>query len=161
MSGPTPRNINTLPQATDADLFDLLILRQFDIDNVWRDKKMTLSTLQQVIAADSIPWIEVTATSQVMAVWGKYVANNAVMVSLALPTVAAFGTELEVKGMGDGGWIVTQAAGQRINFGVESSTVGITGSLASGQIRDAVRLVCVVANTVWDVVSSQGNINVN
>lgn len=161
MSGPTPRNINTLPQANEASLFDLMILRQFDIDSVWRDKKMTLELLQQTIAGASLPWIEVTSTSQTMSAWGKYVANNAVMVSLALPTSADFGTELEIKGMGDGGWIVTQAAGQQINFGVASSTVGVTGSLSSGQIRDAVRLVCVVADTVWDVVSSQGNINVN
>lgn len=161
MSGPTPRNINTLPEATEASLFDLLILRQFDIDSVWRDKKLTVATLQEAIGGNALPWIEVNSTSQVMAVWGKYVANNAVMVSLSLPTSAAFGTELEVKGMGDGGWIITQAAGQQINYGVESSTVGVTGSLSSGQIRDAVRLVCTVADTVWDVVSSQGNINVN
>lgn len=160
MSGPTPRNINTLPEADSASLFDLLILRQFDIDSVWRDKKMTLQTLQNTIAADAIPWIDVSATTQAMLVWGKYVANNAALVTLSLPSVADFGTEIEVKGMGNGGWIITQAIGQQINYGVSTTTLGVSGSLASSQIRDAVRLVCVVANTVWDVVSSQGNLNV-
>lgn len=103
------------------------------------------------------PWIEVTGTSQAMSAWKKYIANNASAVSFSLPAIAAVGTEIEVKGMGAGGWIITQDVGQSINYGLNSTTVGASGLMQSTSVRDAVRLVCIEANTTWDVVSSMGN----
>lgn len=107
------------------------------------------------------PWINVSGTSQAMAIWNKYVANNASLVTFTLPTSAGFGTEIEVMGNGAGGWIISQAVGQSITYGNTSTTIGVSGSLASDNVKDAVRLVCVVANTTWNVASSQGNITVS
>ncbi len=107
------------------------------------------------------PWIDVPGTTQAMAPWKKYVANNAGLVTFSLPATAAFGTEIEVMGNGAGGWIISQAAGQSINYGIASTTIGVSGSIASDDSKDSVRLVCVVANTTWNVASSQGNITVS
>jgi hypothetical protein len=62
--------------------------------------------------------------------------------------------------MGAGGWTITQNANGVIHFGNKSSTVGVGGSLASVHIRDAVELICCVANNEWNVISSVGNLTV-
>lgn len=50
MSGPLPRNINTLPAATEANDSDLLILRQFDGVSAWQDKKISIGTIKPLLA---------------------------------------------------------------------------------------------------------------
>lgn len=161
MSGPTPRNINQLTEATEANDIDLMILRQYDGIGEWQDKRVSIDTLRTAVSGGRTPWTNITGVSQAMVAWGKYIANNAAPVEFTLPTTAALGTELEVLGSGSGGWVILQGANQQINYGTESSTLGATGSLASDEVRSALRLVCVVADLIWDVVSSQGNINVN
>jgi len=104
-------------------------------------------------------WNNVTGTSASMAVNNGYIANNAGLVTLTLPVTASVGRTIEVAGNGAGGWSIAQNAGQSINYGIVSTTVGVGGSLASTQRYNAVKLVCVVANTTWNVVSSQGNLN--
>lgn len=54
MSGPLPRNINTLPAATEANDTDLLILRQFDGVSAWQDKKISIGTIKPFLAEVSI-----------------------------------------------------------------------------------------------------------
>lgn len=104
--------------------------------------------------------INVTGTSATMVANNLYIANNAGLVTLTLPATAAQGTILEIVGNGAGGWLIAQNAGQSINDGISSTTVGATGSLASTQRYNALRLVCVLANTTWNVVSSQGNFTI-
>jgi hypothetical protein len=87
----------------------------------------------------------------------KYVANNgATLSTFTLPATAAFGSEIEIAGASSGGWTITQQAGQSINNGNLITTVGVGGSLSSTNQNDYVRLVCIVADTTWNVISSIG-----
>ena len=108
----------------------------------------------------SFTWNEETGTSASMAVNNGYIANNAGLVTLTLPTTAAVGDVVRVVGKGAGGWKIAQNAGETIYFGVSTTTTGVGGSLDSTEDRDAVELVCVTANDDWTVLSSIGNISI-
>lgn len=104
------------------------------------------------IAATAIPgvsWTNVTGTSQAMAADGGYVANNSGLVTLTLPTTAAFGTIQYIQGFGSGGWTIAQNAGQQIIIGNTLSTSGIGGNVSSTNQYDSLVLLCVTANTTW------------
>jgi hypothetical protein len=110
------------------------------------------------ISAAGLTWTEVTGTSQSAAVNSGYICNNASLVTVTIPTTAAVGDIVRVVGKGAGGWLIAQNASEVIHFGNVDTTTGVGGSLASTHRRDAIELVCVVANTEWNVVSVQGNI---
>ena len=105
-----------------------------------------------------LPWTDVTGTTQAMSAEAGYLANNAGLVTLTLPATAAQFTSIFVAGNGAGGWVIAQQAAQQINFDGISSTSGTGGSLASTNRYDCVQLLCVVANTTWNVINSIGNI---
>ncbi len=97
----------------------------------------------------AFPWTEVTGTSQPMLPNNGYIANNAALVTLALPATAVLGDKLEVIGKGAGGWTISQAASQQIHIGANSTAVGIGGSVSSQNQYDSLTLICTVANTTW------------
>lgn len=105
-----------------------------------------------------VPWIDQTATSVTMTAGTGYFADNAGLVTLTLPATVSLGATFEVSALGAGGWLIAQNAGQSIRFGIDTTTVGVGGSLASTQTGDSVKLVCSVANTTFQVVSAVGNI---
>ena len=112
-------------------------------------------------AGAGFTWSVITA-DQTAAVNNGYICNKGSALLLALPTTSAAGTVIEVTGINTAlGWKVTQAAGQQIFFGTSSTTSGATGYLQSTNIRDSIKMVCVVANLTWNVLSSVGNITVN
>lgn len=96
-----------------------------------------------------IGWTEVTGTTQAMVADNGYVANNGGLVTLTLPATAAFGTAISLIGKGAGGWLIAQNAGQNIQIGSSSSSVGVGGSVASTNRFDAISLICTTANTTW------------
>lgn len=112
------------------------------------------------IAPTQLQWVEVTGTSQAMAINTGYIANNAGLVTLTLPSTAAVGDIVRVTGKGAGGWRMAQNAGQSINFGSLTTTTGAGGRLDSNNDYDSVELVCITADTVFNVLSSQGVISV-
>lgn len=118
----------------------------------------TVTISSTAVSAQS--WVLVTTTTESMAVNTGYVADNSALVTLTLPATAAFGARLTVTGIGSGGWSIAQNSGQTIYFGTSTTTTGATGSLSSTQIRDTIDLVCVIANTSWNVINSVGNITV-
>lgn len=105
-----------------------------------------------------LPYTNVTSTSQTMVANNAYGANNVALVTFTLPVTAAVGTELEVSYVGTGGWAIAQNSGQFIRYGIFTTTTGVGGSLSSSDAGDNVVLKCVVANTTWNVKSSQGNL---
>jgi hypothetical protein len=107
-----------------------------------------------------LAWVEVTGTTQSAAVNTGYITNNASLVTVTLPSTAALGEVIRVTGEGAGGWSLAQNAGQTVHFGNQSTTTGAGGSLASSHRRDTVELVCVTANTDFNVLSSIGNITI-
>lgn len=114
----------------------------------------------QAAVAQLIPWTDVTGTSASMAIKNAYLADNAGLVTLALPAIAAQFSVVKVAGFGVGGWIVAQNAAQLIHFGSATTTTGVTGSLASTNRYDCCTLICVVANTTWTVLDSVGTLTV-
>jgi len=118
-------------------------------------------TLSLQTAASGIAWSVITG-DQTAAVNNGYICNKGSALLLALPTTSAVGAIIEVTGINTAlGWKVTQAAGQQIFFGTTSTTSGATGFLQSTATRDSIRMVCVVANLTWNVLSSVGNITVS
>lgn len=105
-------------------------------------------------------WNDVTGTSQAAAADNGYQANNAALVTITLPVTAAQFSIISISGLGAGGWLVAQNAGQSIIYGTSTSTVGAGGSIASTNRYDTVELLCVVADTTWKVISGTGSITV-
>lgn len=107
-----------------------------------------------------ITWNTVSGTSQSAAVNNGYITNNANLVTVTLPSTASVGDMVEIAGKGAGGWKVAQNSGQVIHMDGVDSTTGTGGSLASTIRYDAVRLLCITANTDWLVLSGIGNLTV-
>lgn len=104
-----------------------------------------------------------TTVNAGMVVANGYVANKAGLLTMTLPATAAIGDMLAITGINTAvGWRIAQNANQQIFFGDQSTTVGVGGYIEATAIRDSVELVCVVAgaSTVWNVISSIGNITV-
>ena len=112
-------------------------------------------------AGGGLTWTVVTGTSQSAAVNNGYIANNAGLVTVTLPATSAVGDMVAVTGINNAtGWKIAQKAGNQIFFGTSSTTSGAGGSLASTNTRDVVYVVCMTANSTWNVVNSIGNITV-
>lgn len=107
-----------------------------------------------------ISWVDVVGTSQAMAINTGYIADNAALVTLTLPSTAAQGTVLRVAGNGAGGWLIAQGSGQSVKIGNQTTSTGAGGSLASTNRYDQLELLCVVANTTWVTIAGWGNITV-
>lgn len=98
--------------------------------------------------ASSIGWNVVT-TNQSMAVENGYIANAGGALVFTLPATAAVGTAIACINLNTGGFSIAQNAGQNIQIGSRSTTVGAGGSLASTAQGDSIYLVCAVANTTF------------
>ena len=121
---------------------------------------LTLSAGVPVWAPNTtFTWNVETGTSANMAVNNGYIANNAGTVTFTLPDSAAVGDIVRVTSI-QAAWSIAQNAGETIYFGSSSTTTGVGGSLTSTDTRDAIELVCVVANTDWQALSSIGNITI-
>jgi hypothetical protein len=105
-------------------------------------------------------WIEVTGTTQAMAVNTGYILNNAGLVTATLPSTAAVGDVMRLAGKGAGGWLMAQNAGQTVHFGSSDTTTGAGGSLASTDPSDTLEILCTTANTDFTILSSIGNLTV-
>lgn len=86
-----------------------------------------------------------------------YVCVGGGALVLPLPATAAQGDENEVVLDGAASWSITQGAGQRILYGNTQTTLGVGGSITSTSQGDSVRLLCVVDNLRWVVLSAVGN----
>ena len=97
------------------------------------------------------------AASQPMLTDNGYVCNGGAALVLNLPAVAAQGSEIEVYLDGAASWQIVQAAGQQILYGNTQTMFGVGGSITSTSQGDSVRMLCVVANLRWVVLSGCGN----
>jgi hypothetical protein len=111
----------------------------------------------QNAAAGGLTWNEETGTSVSMAVANAYILNNAALVTATLPATAAVGDLIRVTIKGAGLGKIAQNAGQTIHFGNMDSTTGAGGDITATAQWDAVELVCVTANTDFQVISSMGS----
>ena len=119
----------------------------------------TTWTWGQSGSGGGITWSIITA-DQSAVVDNGYICNKGTLLTLTLPTTAAVNTRIRLAGMNAGLWKIAQNASQKIHFGNVTTTTGTGGYLASVHARDAVELICVVADLEWNVISSIGNITV-
>jgi len=115
--------------------------------------------LTGAVLADAVSWSVITA-DQTAVINKGYFTNKATLLTLTLPSTAAVGSVLRVSGMTAGLWKVAQNASGVIHFGKTDTTVGAGGYIQSTLARDAVELICCVANNEWNVLSSVGNITI-
>lgn len=100
------------------------------------------------------------ATSPITASTGNgYITTGTT--SIALPTLAALGSAIDVISASDNLFTITQGASQLIRFGIITTTQGAGGTLVSQNNGDSIRLVCTSANTIFTVVSSVGTLTLN
>lgn len=112
------------------------------------------------LAANTMAWSREAGTSVAAAPNHGYVNTNAALTTITLPVTASLGTAIEIMGEGTAGWTIAQNAGQNIQYGNISTTIGVGGSLSSSNRYDTVRIICRLADTTWSVVSSVGVLNV-
>lgn len=113
-----------------------------------------------IAAPPLFPFTDVSGTSASMAINNAYTANNAGLVTLTLPSTAAYGSWVWVVGKGAGGWRIAQNAGQTIHYGNKVTTTGATGHLDSTLQYDSIMLICTITDTDWTCPGiAQGNID--
>ncbi len=125
------------------------------ITNVTFPTSGTLATVGQIIT-----WNDVASGTQALSVNQGYVTNNgASLVTYTLPLTSAEGSIIEISGKSAGGWIINYGAGQIIHVGNLATTV-TTGTLASSNQWDYAKLLCVTANTTWNLIGGVGNFTI-
>lgn len=112
------------------------------------------STLTISVSGSGLTWNSVPGTSSSMTSNNGYVPQNAGLTTLTLPATSAFGDYIAILGFGSGGWTIAQNAGQNIQIGSVSSTVGVGGSVSSQNRYDSLELICTVANTSWSALGA-------
>ena len=117
-------------------------------------------TIDLAAAGGGLTWSVETGAAKVMVVDEGYITNRGGGVSYTLPTTAAVGSVIRIAGLA-GLWSIVQNVGESINFGLFTTTVGAGGSLVATNANDAIEILCIVADTTWQVLSSIGNITVN
>jgi len=105
-------------------------------------------------------WSTVTAATQALIVGSGYIMNRGTLITATLPATAAVGQKIYCVGLGAGFFQIAQNAGQSIQHGAATTTVGVGGSLTSTGARDVVELLCVTANTTFRVINSIGTFTV-
>lgn len=103
-----------------------------------------------------VPWSRISA-NQTLLVNNGYICGSGGSLTLLLPPIAAVGDIIEITLNGATGFTITQSAGQSIRLGNQTTTAGIGGTLSSTAQGDSVRMVCVVANNTWNILSNMGN----
>jgi hypothetical protein len=107
----------------------------------------------------TVLWEAISADGSLAVNTGYYNTKASTLLTATLPTTAAAGSVIYLQGTAAANsWKIAQNAGQHIQYGTVSTTTGTGGYLASSNTNDGVMLLCVVANTTFQVVSSIGNI---
>jgi hypothetical protein len=104
-------------------------------------------------------WNEVTSATNPNSIVKEngYIPKGAGVVTFVLPATAAQGDCFKIAGYGNL-WTLTQNALQSISLGAQTSAVGVLGRVSASQVRDTIELVCVTANTEFQIVNSVGNL---
>lgn len=113
-------------------------------------------TITIATSASGFTWNDVSGTTQAAAVNNGYIISNASQTNVTLPATAAVGSVISIAGKGAAGWIMTANTGQVIHIGNQATSTA--GTLTSTNQWDCVSVVCVTANTTWNVTSAVGNI---
>ena len=117
------------------------------------------ATVSWVAPAQALAWVGISSAQTGVAGEGYYVTTG--NQALTLPSTAAVGTYIAIgAAKGATGWSIVQGAGQSIQYGSVSTTVGAGGSLASNAVGDVLWMLCTTADLTWLVLNSIGNITI-
>lgn len=108
-------------------------------------------------SASGFIWGE-QATDVTAAANHGYISTKGTQIIVTLPGTAAAGDVVRITSVGTAGWQLKAATGDTIQFGNLVTIAG--GYVESTDNHDAVEVVCVAANSAWQVVSSIGNLTV-
>lgn len=112
------------------------------------------------ITGTGILWTREAGAAVAMINNHGYINTNAGLTTFTLPVNASVGDVIEIAGESAGLFRIAQNAGQSIQMGLDSTTVGAGGSLTAVNRYNTIRMVCRVANTNWSVLSNIGVYNV-
>lgn len=137
------------------------IASSIQVDEIIDDDTMVTATASNLSTAKAIKVYvdnsiainitEVTGTTQAMAINNTYIANNAGLVTLTLPSTASLGDKVTVIGKGSGLYRIAQNASQTIYSGSSTTTTGITGYVDALDQYVSVTLICTTENNDWTV----------
>jgi hypothetical protein len=102
-----------------------------------------------------VPYTTASGTTQAAAVNTGYICTNSGACTVTLPATAAVGSIVGVSAATSGGFVLTANTGQTIKFLGQTSTSG--GSMTSAVQYDWMTVVCIVANTTWQVINASGS----
>lgn len=102
-------------------------------------------------------FVEVTSTPFTLLPGYRHFPNMATLCTLNLPATVAQGVTFLVNGKGVGGWRIGQNSGQTIHSAVDTTT-GTGGSVSSSARYDNVVIVCITANTDFEITSRNGSL---
>ncbi len=112
-----------------------------------------------ISSAGTARWLLISS-SQVLVSDTGYICIGGGALALALPAVSSLGDVIEITLDGATSFTITQGAGQQIRFGNQQTTAGAGGSIGSTMQGDTIRMVCQIANTKWNILSTIGNLTV-
>ena len=112
------------------------------------------------ISAGAFPWTSIAGTSQTLVKNNGYFAANAGLTTFTLPAAAAVGDTYIVSADGAGLFTVAQNAGQSIRYGNQVTTVGTGGNITATSQGDTLTIVCKAVNTGFQVIDSEGMLNI-
>lgn len=117
------------------------------------------STITITVDTTGFDWNVVTSATNPNSLVKQngYIPKGGGVVTFLLPAAAAIGDTFLVAGYGNL-WTLTQNAGQSITLGISSTTIGVGGSVTATQVRDSIELVCVTANTEFQIINGIGNL---
>lgn len=152
-------SINAQGLATVTALADDEVVIYDDSDS-GNPKKSTAQDIANLAPGSFSNGNEVTGTTQAMAVNTGYIANNASLVTLTLPSTAAIGSIFRVTGKGAGLFKIAQNASQTVNFSGVATTTGSGGSITALDQFDSITIECITADNDFAVNASVGNFTI-
>ena len=104
------------------------------------------------VSTSGLTWSSVAIATQMVNEQG-YITTATL--DATLPVLAAVGTSLGLTNT-SGNFTIKQNALQSIVFNTTTSTIGVGGSIVTTVTGQSIELLCIVANTKWQVLSSTG-----
>lgn len=122
-----------------------------DSNNV---KTVTAQSIADLATGGAVT--EVTGTTQSIASAGRYIANNAGLITFTLPVSSAVGDTFQIVGKGAGLYEIDYTTNQLIRLGNVASTT-TSGAVTATHRYDCCYAMCIVANLEWVIYMSVGN----
>ena len=107
-----------------------------------------------------LTYAEETGANKTIVINYEYGANRGGGVAFALPATAAVGTRFAITGIA-GLWNITQGASQVVRFGSTTTSAGAGTKVVATDAGDSITCTCIVADTVWRITNSVGNITIS